>query len=97
MATLPPSTTLDVLLSLVSGRADSPAGGAVAVTASDATADPSGPFRALWVGGAGTVKLNTLENNDVSFVGVPAGTILPVGCTRVWSTGTTATSIVGLR
>jgi hypothetical protein len=32
----------------------------------------------------------------VTFVAVQAGTILPVMARRVWSTGTTATNIVGM-
>jgi hypothetical protein len=69
---------------------------AVIPTNSDAMADPAGPFAALYVGVAGNVKLQTLRNNAVVFVGVPAGSTLRVAFTRVWSTGTTATSLLGL-
>ncbi len=72
---------------------------AVAVTVSDATADPNGPFYSLYVGVAGgAIKLTTLQGNDVTLTAVPLG-VLKVGCTRVWSTGTTTTStlIIGLK
>lgn len=74
----------------------SPAGFAVAVTASDATTfDP--PTRGVYVGGAGDVAVRMhLGQNNVTFVGVPAGTVLPINVDRVLSTGTTATSIVRL-
>lgn len=72
---------------------------AVAVTVSDATADPNGPFYALYVGVAGgAIKLTTMAGNDVTLTAVPLG-ILKVACTRVWSTGTTTTAalIIGLK
>ena len=69
---------------------------AFSVTPSDTDADPSGPFAALWVGGAGNVKVHTKGGQDVTYIGVPAGSYLAVECSRVWSTGTTATSILGL-
>lgn len=70
---------------------------AVAVTASDATNDPGGPFYSLYVGGAGAVKLTTLAGTDVTLSAVPVGTTLKIGCRRVWSTGTTATLVIGLK
>jgi hypothetical protein len=73
-----------------------PARDAVAVTKSDATTY-SPPFRALWVGGAGDVAVKTkVGGSAVTFVGVAAGTILPVNAYQVMSTNTTATSIVGI-
>jgi hypothetical protein len=69
---------------------------AVAITASDTTADPNGPFYALYVGGTGAIKLTTLAGNDVTLAAVPVG-ILHVGCTKVFTTGTAATNIVGLK
>lgn len=90
--TLPASTALDVGISITSGRGSAPAGGAATVTTSDTTADPSGPFRYLYVGSAGNVKLTTLENNAVVITGVPAGSYVWCACTRVWATGTTVSS-----
>ena len=72
---------------------------AVVVTVSDATADPNGPFYALYVGvAAGNIKLTTLAGSDVLLTAVPIG-VLKIGCSRVWSTGTTTTAalIVGLK
>lgn len=73
----------------------SPAGHASAVTPSDSTTfDP--PARALYVGGAGTVKIDTPAGDAVSFVGLAAGTTLSVQATKVYATGTNATNIVRL-
>ena len=63
-----------------------------AVTKSDSTVLQ---FRAVYVGGAGDVAIKHTEGGSaVTFVGVPAGSILPVSGVRVMSTGTTATSMV---
>lgn len=51
---------------------------------------------ALYVGGAGDVVVDTEGGNTVKFVGVPAGGLLPFSTQKVLSTGTTATSILGL-
>lgn len=71
-----------------------PAYDAVAVVLSD-TVDLTNHCNALYIGVTGDVKLTTWNGNDVTFKAVPVG-ILPVGATRVWSTGTTATNIVAL-
>jgi hypothetical protein len=73
---------------------DSCAASAIAITKADS--DLGHPVRSLYIGGAGNVRVTTVNNHDVTFVGVLAGTILPVSVKRVWSTNTTATSIVGL-
>lgn len=74
-----------------------PAEFAEAVTKSDTVNFTGGAARALYVGGAGDVAVVLKSGTAVTFVGVPAGTILPVECKRVNSTSTTATSIVALR
>lgn len=56
--------------------------------------------RALWVGGAGDVRVTFLgldeePGNTVTLVGVTAGTLLPIRVTHVLA-GTTATNIVAL-
>lgn len=66
----------------------------VAVTPSDSTV--LGATRALWVGGAGNVAVTFYKGGTVTFVGVPAGTMLPVVVSQVMSTNTTATSILAL-
>ena len=68
---------------------------AVAVTPSDSTSFTQGPCRALYIGGAGNVSLQS-NGAAVVFVGLAAGTILPVETPRVNSTSTTATNIVAL-
>lgn len=76
-------------------NASSPARNAVTVTPSD-TVDLINVSKALYVGVTGDVTVNTLGGGTATFKAVPAGMILPVRCTRVLSTGTTATSIVAL-
>jgi hypothetical protein len=70
-----------------------PAQGAFAITPSDSTVIQA---RALYVGVAGDVAVVT-EGRDTSvvFKAAPVG-ILPVQVTKVLSTGTTATNILGL-
>jgi hypothetical protein len=66
-----------------------------AVTKSDTTVLD---FTALYVGGTGDVSVDLTEGGTaVVFVGVPAGTILPVVGTRVNSTATTATNMVWMK
>ena len=84
---------------LFGGRAagwESPAMGGAAVTASDATADPAGPFRALYVGVTGSIKVTHVDGTTPTYTNVAVG-IIPLAVTRVWSTGTTATGIIGLK
>lgn len=69
---------------------------AIAVTVSDSTADPAGPFAGLLVAVAGTVKFTDNQGNTVTLGSVLAGTELHVATSRVWSTGTSAT-VYGLR
>lgn len=67
----------------------------VAVTQSDNTNDPNGPFAALWVGVAGTIKITGADGVALATTAV-AG-LFPVRTLRVWSTGTAATGIIGLK
>lgn len=51
--------------------------------------------RAIWVGGAGDVALIPRAGADpVILTNVPAGTLLPIACIRLHSTGTDATDVV---
>lgn len=78
----------------MSNSAADPAYRAVVVTPSDSTVVEA---RALYVGGAGNVAVKCQVNDTaVTFVGVAAGTILPVAAYNVMSTNTTATNIVAL-
>lgn len=67
----------------------------LAVTKSDTTNLPGSPI-GFYIGGAGDVVLVGTDDAAVTFVAVPAGTILPCGAKRVNSTNTTATNIVAL-
>ena len=50
----------------------------------------------LWVGVAGDVKVTTVGGQTVTFTTPSNGFILPVAVKLVFSTGTTATSIIAL-
>lgn len=76
-------------------RGTIPGEGAAAVTPNDST-DLTVIARALYIGGAGDVKINAADGSTVTFSGVLAGSILPVRAARVYSTGTTATNIVAI-
>jgi len=71
-----------------------------AVTPNDSADLALGTCRALYVGAAGDISIDDLTGEaageSVVFVGVTAGSILPVQTARVNATGTTATSIVAL-
>ena len=68
--------------------------GGFAITPSD-SADLPKPAIGLNAGGAGTIKVN-MVNGDIGVTWtIAAGGVLPVAVTKVYATGTTATSIVG--
>ena len=52
--------------------------------------------RALYIGGAGDIIVINPNGTAVTFVGVLAGTILPIQTSRVIAIGTTATNIVAI-
>lgn len=79
----------------VSSGTDAPASRAFNITPGDG-ADVQYVTRALWIGGAGDIKIATPSGDVVILVGVAAGTLIPIRVSRVYSTSTTATSIVGL-
>ena len=55
-------------------------------------------FDALYVGAAGDVTVTPLRGGNITFVDVPAGTILPIAGTKVLDSGTDADlNIVALR
>ena len=79
-----------------SDSVQAPARKAAAVTPHDSNALTDTP-KALYVGGAGNLVCRLVDDSaDVTFVGVVAGSILPVRVSHVRSTSTTATSIVAL-
>lgn len=72
---------------------------AMAITPNDGS-DMTYTCRALYIGGSGDISV-VMDNggrggNTVTFVGLTAGTILPIQAARVRATGTTATNIVAL-
>lgn len=77
-------------------RDSDPALGAFAITPNDSTDNMGGkPVRAIWVGGAGNIALTTSNGEDVTISGIIAGTLLPIRPSRIKSTSTTATNLVG--
>jgi len=69
---------------------------ASAVTTSDSTVFEQ-PTRALYIGAAGNVVVDMADGGTaVTFVAVQGGTILPIQVTRIYTTGTTASSIVAM-
>ena len=72
-----------------------PATTAVLVTPSDST-DLTNVSRAVYVGTAGNMKVTMSESGTVLFTGVAAGTTLPIRVSRIWSTTTTASTIIAL-
>lgn len=78
------------------GGLDSPASYAFAITPND-SADLAYVTRGIYVGTAGAlVVILVRDSAEVTFAGVPAGTLLPLCVKRVKATGTTATNLVGL-
>ena len=77
---------------------------AAAVTPSDTADIPSVSTQdgtgnngcVLYVGGDGDIKVTTAGGDEVTFVGLSAGTFVPVQVLKVWATGTNATDIVAL-
>lgn len=72
-------------------------GGAKAVTPNDSTnlTYPSVIYVGSVAGGA-AVKVTTAQGDVVTFSGLPAGFVIPVQVIRVWSTGTTASSLLAI-
>lgn len=66
---------------------------AITVVPSDTTVLPAST---VYVGVAGNVAVTTVQGDVVTFVGMAAGTILPVLVTKVMSTNTTATTMIAL-
>lgn len=68
------------------------AGDGFAITKSDTTVFCA---IALYVGTTGDVALVTSRDTTLTFIGVPAGTVLPIRCKKVLA-ATTASNILGL-
>jgi len=72
----------------------SPASDALAVTPSDVTVFGT-RTRGIYIGGGGTLEVKMVDGTVVTFVGVVAGSVLPIRVTQVRA-ASTATSIVAL-
>ena len=68
----------------------------VTVTPSDSVNFAEGLSIGIYVGVSGDVSLVTKAGNSVTLKNVAAGIIHPIPCTRVNSTGTTATEILAV-
>jgi hypothetical protein len=76
-------------------QASDPATNAVLITPSDSE-DLATVTRAVYVGGAGDMKVTMQDSGTVLFSGIPAGTTLPIRVSRIWATTTDATLIIAL-
>ena len=74
---------------------ESPAFHAFEITPND-SAPLSSPTRAIYLGVGGALQITMLSGATVTFHNLPAGSLLPVRATRIFSTNTTATGIIGL-
>lgn len=74
---------------------DSPCKSAFAITPHD-TNFFTNATRYVYVGSAGALAATMLDGTEVVFGAVAAGVILPIRCTRIKSTGTVASNLVGL-
>lgn len=64
---------------------------ASAVAKSDTVDLANTAFGGLYVSATGNVKFNDLQGNTVTLTAVAANVRIPIGASRVWNTGTTAT------
>jgi len=72
-----------------------PATNAVLITPNDST-DLVAVTRAVYVGTGGNMKVTMQDSGTVLFTGIPTGTTLPIRVSRIWSTTTTASTIIAL-
>lgn len=73
--------------------ASAPATGFEAITNGAAFSKPA---RGIYVGSDGAISIVGLDGNSAVFVGAKAGSVIPVGCTVVNTSGTTATNLIAL-
>ncbi len=74
---------------------DSPAGDGFAVVP-DNSSDLAKATRAIYVGATGDIKADLVGGATLTFTSVPQGSILPIRARRIYTTGTTASALVGL-
>lgn len=71
-----------------------PYAGAAAITPNN-SAILTQPTKAIYVGGAGNVALQTIAGDRVVLMAVPVGTVIPVRAQRVYATAVNATAASG--
>ena len=76
-------------------QASDPATNAVLVSPNDSE-DLATVTRAVYVGGAGDMKVTMQDSGTVLFSCIPADTTLPIRVSRIWATTTDATFIIAL-
>lgn len=69
----------------------------VDATKSDTIDFTAGALGGFYVGVTGNVKVNTIGGQTITLTAIPAGTVIKLCVSRVWSAGTTATGIVGFQ
>lgn len=74
---------------------ESPAEGAFSITPNDST-DLTTSTRSIYIGGDGDLNVDMIDGTTVLFTAVKAGSVIPIRVSRVRSTSTTATALVGL-
>ena len=67
---------------------------AQSITPNDGCTVLTTPNRAIWVGVEGNLRVKTYGGDTVIFVGVGAGSLIPISIQCVLSTSTTATNIL---
>lgn len=65
------------------------------VTPNDGT-DLATVTRGIYVGVSGNVKITNVSGDTVTYTNLAAGVHHPMCAARIWSTGTTATGIIGV-
>jgi hypothetical protein len=73
---------------------EAPAQGGAALTPSDSVNLPQST-RAVYVGVGGDLKVTLLDGSIVTYTALPQGITKAIRVIKVWSTGTTATNLVG--
>lgn len=73
----------------------SPFAAATAITPHDGTDLVDVPTSAVYVGGAGALKVTMASGDTVTFTALPIG-FHNLQVTRIWATGTAATNIMAL-
>jgi hypothetical protein len=80
----------------LSAERTAPAKSYAAITPHDSNNFSLAPCRAIYVGGDGNLVAVSQVGDSVTFVGLKAGSVLPIEAVRVNATNTTATNLVAL-